>query len=175
MRKLIVMIVFSAFSALLLKGQGPAFFENEVLGIAFASETQWTEVISGEPGSMELVNCNQNLHLKMWYEPTMNSAESCLSEILGNEGLNCSTESFSTTVDQHPATAVIAGCTEMRRPVKVLLIAVKNNEGFYILRFKCPDECFRDHRKQMNELIKTIMIRPVEERYICHVPAIKHS
>lgn len=155
--------------------QQPTFFENDVLGIAFASEMNWQSVENVSPGTLKLVNENHNVELRMSYERTDLHASAFLNEVMRREGLNCSVDPFTTLIDQHDATGVIAGCSEMRRPVKVLLIAVRNSEGFYLLQFKCPDECFREHKHQMQELLGSIIIRNNKESYIFYAEQSRNS
>lgn len=160
---------------LVLHAQEPTLFENDALGIAFASDCTWQSVENSSGETLELVNRNHNLELKMYYEQTDLPAGTFLNEVLEREGLNGIVAPFTTLIDQHDATGVIAGCTEMRRPVKVLLIAVRNSDGFYVMRFKCPDECFREHKHQMQELLGSIIIRNNRESYIFYAEQSRSS
>ncbi len=169
------MILILFCCGILVSAQQVSLFENKVLGIAFAPGSTWQSVENASSETLELVNKNHNLQLRMWFERTGKSAQEYLDELTDREGLSRVAEPFATKVDQHDAVGVIACCSEMRRPVKVLLIAVKNSEGFYTLRFKCPDECFRDHRYQMQQLISSIVIRNNKESYIYYAETCRNS
>lgn len=169
------MILFLFCSGVLVSAQQVSFFENDVLGIAFAPGSTWQCVENASSETLELVNKNHNLHLRMWFEPTGMSVQEYLEALIDREGLSLAADPFTTKVDQHDAMGVIASCSEMRRPVKVLLIAVKNSEGFYTLRFKCPDDCFRDHRYQMQQLISSIIIRNNKESCIFYAETCRNS
>lgn len=175
MIKQISILSFFLCCCLVAGAQQPTLFENDALGIAFASECTWQSVENTSCGILELVNRNHNLELKMYYEQSDLTEGAFLNDVLQKEGLNGSAEPFTTLIDQHDATGVIAGCTEMRHPVKVLLIAVKNSDGYYVLRFKCPDECFREHKHQMQQLLGSIIIRNNRESYIFYAEQSRNS
>ena len=42
--------------------------------------------------------------------------------------------------------------------MKVLLIAIEHPGCYYMVRIQCPEECFRDHKEQLDQLIKSIRI-----------------
>lgn len=169
------MILFLFCTGMLVSAQQVSFFENDMLGIAFAPGSTWQYVGNTSSETLELVNKNHNLHLRMWFEPTGMSAQEYLEALIDREGLSLAADPFTTTVDRHDAMGVIASCSEMRRPVKVLVIAVKNSEGFYTLRFKCPDDCFSDHRYQMQQLISSITIRNNKESCIYYAETCRNS
>jgi hypothetical protein len=175
MKNYISILLLLACCSLPISGQQPVFFGTDVQGIAFASLSDWESVENHSAGTMELVNQNHNLHLTMWYEHSDLTARDCLAELMDREGLSANAAPFPTLVDQHDAVGVIAGCSEMRRPVKVLLFAVKNSDGYYVLRFKCPDECFTEHLNQMQQLIGSITIRNNKESYIYYANQTRNS
>lgn len=160
---------------LAVSGQQPVIPGMDVQDIALAPGSDWQSVENHAAGTMEMVNQNHNLHLKMWYERTSQSVLECLAELMNREGLSTSCEPFPALVDHHDAMGVIAGCSEMRRPVKVLLFAVKNNDGFYVLRFKCPDECFTEHLHQMQQLISSIVIGNNKESFLYYAEKSRNS
>lgn len=100
------------------------------------------------------------------FERSAQSARECITSLMNREGLTPTSEPFPSLVDQHDAIGVIAVCSEMRRPVKVLLFAVKNSDGFYVFRFKCPNESFMEHLCQMQQIISTILIQNNRENCI---------
>jgi hypothetical protein len=175
MKKSVSILFLIASCSLLVSGQQPLFIGSDVRGIAFASGSDWESVENPAAGTMELVNQNHNLHLKMWYERSELSARECLAELMDREGLSTNADPFPALVDQHDAMGVVAGCSEMRRPVKVLLFAVKNSDGFYVFRFKCPDECFTEHLNQMQQLISSITISNNKESYIYYANQARNS
>ncbi len=175
MKKQISILFIYLCSGLLVSGQQPLFFGNKLPGISFTSASDWQSVDNTATGTLELVNQNHNLQLKMWYESTGMSARDYLAELMDREGLVAAIEPFTTLVDHHIATGVIAGCSEMRRPVKVLLFAVQNSNGFYVLRFKCPDECFPEHRYQMQELISSVIIMNNRESFLYYAEQSRNS
>lgn len=160
-------IVFLTFlSCCRIYGQAEEVFSCIELGIVFTSNSDWTFPGYGGSGVFNIENINHNMTLKAWYEESGLTAVECLNEIMEREGMCNLIRPFTTMVDQQDATAVIAGFHKMRKPYRILLLAVKRKEGYNIITFTCPDACFRDQSRKLKELIGSIEFIPAEEGYM---------
>lgn len=155
--KQVLYIIILSFLAATAGAQQLTLFETEDFGVAFFADSEWSRII-GDSEGLELVNQNHNLHVRMFEVESAETPANFLSEMLLKEGFSHEDDPFEVIVDGRTAHAVMGQCCEMRRPVKVLLIAIESNEGYYLVRFKCPAECFREHRKMMSELISSIRL-----------------
>jgi len=141
-----------------MDAQQLSLIEDEDLGIAFCADSQWTRVSSDGNEYFEFENKNHNLNVIMWREKSAKSPTYFLEEMIKQQSLASDENPFELLVDGKLALAAIGNCNEMRRPKKVLLIAVPTIEGYYMIRFKCPAECFREHRRMMSELVNAIRL-----------------
>lgn len=135
-------------------GQAPTVYESELLGVRFISDSQWvSKCYDGKVFMVE--NKNHNIQVRVWHTDESVKVGKCLEHVVLNEGLCKMGEPFSTTVDGKRATAIIAGCVKMHRPYRVLIMAVEKERGYDIFSATCPEDCFKDHCKQMKLLIRS--------------------
>lgn len=146
--------------------QKSSVFENSGLGMAFTASSQWIQVSNENCEILELVNPNNNLKVKMWSEITELNASDYLNKLLLKEGLAALDAPFKVVVDNREAEAVVGLCNEMHRPVRVLLLAIHHDDGFYVVRFKCPEECYREHQSHMEQLISSVKLIKKPESHL---------
>ncbi len=167
MKKRIINIVFLIVCTTSLSlSQTASICENTDLGIAFTASSQWTQLNVANTDVLELVNSNNNLKVKMWFMQTKIKAQDVLQTLFREEGLATSGEPFNLMVDNREAEGLVGLCNEMHHPVKILLLAIKGPEGFYIIRFKCPDVCYGEHQKQLDKLISAVKLVNKSESHL---------
>lgn len=156
MKTFVFIILLFLFNGAVLCAQEKKFYEEEGIGIRFLADGQWRQISAGNCRVLELVNQNNNLNITMWHKNSKLSASDFLSQLIDSEGILTETAPFETLVDGCKAIAVTGICNEMHRPVRVVAIVIPDQEGFNLVKFKCPDECFREHRGQIDKLISSI-------------------
>jgi hypothetical protein len=166
MKKFIYTVFFLLCIASMAFTQSLSVFENQDLGIGFEASSQWTRLSSGNSDVLELMNPNNNLKVKMWFKESSLSASDYLKAKMHSEGLSAIEGPFVLSVDNQKSAAVIGLCNEMHRPVKIVLLAIESDNGFFVVRFKCPDECFSEHRKQMEDLISSVKLLNKPESFL---------
>lgn len=159
-----LLIFLTAFSG--LQAQEEIVYQHPDLDIQFTASSNWNKIAySAENSSYELVNQNNNMHMKVWYENTNKSVDEFLRKEICMNGM-VDEELFATMMDKQHAYGICAVCSEMRRPYKVMLLAIPADNGFYCFRFRCPEECFPEHKAQIQKLLKTVTFSPVVEREV---------
>lgn len=159
------MLLFLLISSGML-AQDEIVYQHPTLGIQFTASPNWVQVrYSGENTTYELVNQNNNMHMKLWFEKTESSIVEFLRNKVCKEGM-VDEETFVTRLDNQEAYGICAICSKMRRPYKVMLIAIPEEDGIYLLRFRCPEECYMEHHEQIQNLLKTVTFNPVVERTV---------
>jgi hypothetical protein len=149
-----------------LQAQDEIVYQHPALGIQFSASPNWKHVVhSGENMTYELVNQNNNMLMKMWFVKTEKPVIEYLRSEVCKEGM-VDDRPFITDIDEQVAYGIGAICSEMRRPFKVMLIAMPTEDGLYLFKFKCPEECYAEHQKQIQELLETISFGPVVERTV---------
>jgi hypothetical protein len=166
MRKIIYTLFFLMCISSMAFSQVSSIFENQNLGIAFEASSQWTRLSSGNSEVLELINPNNNLKVKMYFKESDLSASEYLKGLLREEGLSHLEGPFELVVDNRKSSGLIGLCNEMHRPVRILLLAINYDNGFYVVRFKCPDECFPEHQKQMDKLISSVRLMDEAGSYL---------
>lgn len=161
----IALLVFLSVS-LGLQAQNEIVYQHPMLDIQFSASPNWKQVAhSGENMTYELVNQNNNMHMKVWFAETEKSVIDYLRTEVCKEG-KVDDKPFVTDLDEQIAYGICAICSEMRRPFKVMLIAMPTEDGLYLFKFKCPEECYAEHQKQIQELLESISFGPVVERTV---------
>jgi hypothetical protein len=102
--------------------------------------------------------------MKLWFSHTDKPVLEYLRSEVCQDGLITGEGPFATVLDNHQAFGICAIYSEMRRPFKVMLIAMPTDEGMYLIRFKCPEECYQEHESQIQKLLSTISMAPVVRR-----------
>lgn len=137
------------------------------LKIKFSTSQYWTQVIHADDRSgYEFVNLNNNMQVKMWHSATETPVLDFLQSEVCKEGIISSDGPYPVVIDKREAYAICSHCSEMRKPYKVMLIALPTDDGFYLFRFKCPEECYTEHKKQIEEFLGTISLDMVVERSV---------
>lgn len=163
MMKKVIKYIFSVLVLLslscALQAQNEIVYQHPTLGIQFSASPYWSMVNHAGGGlEYELVNKNNNMHVKMWLSDTDKSvvdflrSEVCENGMISDEGI------FVMDLDDHVAYGICANCSEMRRPQKMMLIAMPSDEGLYLIRFKCPEECYSEHKEKIQKLLSTITL-----------------
>lgn len=158
MKYIFNMIIFVLLMNSGLKAQVVNSSDLSVSGITFRSESTWNHSETDRNDVLGLVNMNRNLQLKLWFQDFEGTAKQCLVGIMDREGCSMLKSPFTTRVDNREATAVIAGKTSGHRPVKLLILAIQQGNGYYVATFECPEDSFRDHLQMMNRLISSISL-----------------
>ena len=149
-----------------LQAQDEIVYQHPSLGIQFTASPNWNQVaLASDKMTYELVNQNNNMHMKVWFEKTEKPVREYLRSEVCKDGM-VDENAFVTRLDNQDAYGISAICSEMRRPFKVMLIALPAEDGLYLLRFKCPEECYAEHQEQIQKLLKTIRLNPVVERTV---------
>lgn len=166
MKKIVYTLFFVLSISSLAFTQTSSVFEIQNLGIAFEASSKWIRLSSGDSEVLELINSNNNLKVKMWFKESKLSPSAYLTSLLREEGLSHFEGPFELVVDNRKSIGLIGLCNEMHRPVKILLLAVNCENGYYVVRFKCPDECFPEHQKQMEKIISSVRLIDRTESYL---------
>lgn len=158
-------VLLLSFSSGLL-AQDEIVYQHPSLGIQFIASPYWNQVDSGNDNmAYELINQNKNMHMRVWYQKSEKSVKNYLRSEICKDGL-VDEKPFECRLDNQDAYGICAICSEMRRPFKVMLIALPTEDGMYLLRFKCPEECYTEHQKQIQKLLDSIRLNPVVERTV---------
>lgn len=165
--KTILVILFFALG--LCHAQVPVELINNYLGVKFVSDEKWIIENSSESNELVFVNRNQNIQVHIWHVKSSRNVHKCLDAIVLDAGLLKLGEPFTLNIGNKSATAIITGCVKMHRPYRELIMAVKNTDGYDILSATCPEDCFRDHCKQLKELIMSFKcFEPVDSYAYFH-------
>ncbi len=147
--------------------QDEMVYKNPELGIQFTASSTWTQVPHLEDGQgYEYVNQNNNMQVKMWYSTTDAPVLDYLRSEVCKEGRITGEGPFSLIIDDQQAYGICSLCSEMRKPFQVMLIALPSDHGIYLIRFKCPEECYTEHTKQIEEFLGSISMGMVVERSV---------
>ena len=157
MKRVVLSLIFAVL-AIQLAGQPEKIFENRKAGLAFCATSQWQQVNTSDDKVLELVNPNGNLHVRLWADQTKLGAVQYLEKQFNSEGVSVFKGPFEIEINNYRATAIIGSCAERLTPRKVMLMAVEKTDGFWIIQFKCPEECFREHELQLKELINAVVL-----------------
>lgn len=148
-----------------LLGQDEIVYRHPELGIQFTASPNWTKVSRlDDRTGYEFVNLNNNMNVRMWYSVTEIPVLEYLRSTICKEGRVSPDGPFSLVIDNREAYGISANCTEMRKPFQVMLIALPTADGMYLLRIKCPEDCYTEHKKQIDELLGSISLGMVVER-----------
>ena len=133
-------------------------YEESEIGIRFVADGNWKKISSLQFPALELVNQNNNLNIRMWHQESSLTESEFLYQLIRKDGIYTDNKPFETSVDGCKALAIVGICNEMHRPVKVLTIVIPDFSGFNLVKIKCPDECYRDHKGQIDTLIGSIRL-----------------
>jgi len=162
----LILLIFVSFS-FTIHAQNEIVYQHPSLAIQFTASPNWTQVKhTGETMAYELVNQNNNMQVKVCYSDSKMPVRKYLKREVCNEGMISCDKVLTTEVDDQTAYTICSVCSEMRRPVMVMLIAIPSESGMYLIRFKCPEECFSEHKKQMSQLLRSITLGQVVERTV---------
>ncbi|MFC2089505.1 hypothetical protein ACFLT1_01920 [Bacteroidota bacterium] len=139
-------------------GQKPVVFANQGLGIAFEATSQWSRLQEADSTVLELTNPNNNLSVRMWKESIVEDVDEYLDQRLAAAGMAKLEGPFRLTIDSREAYGIIGLCNELHRPIKTFYIVIPSKSKSYIVQIKCPEECYREHQKHIDELIRSIKL-----------------
>lgn len=145
--------------SMFLSGQERYVYSDNVTGVRIASGVDWSmSEPSGDTQVFELVNRNHNLSLSIWKSQRDVPAREYLMDWIREQGMMVVDGPCLTNVDGLLATSISAECAEMRQPFKNLLLAVPRSSGLLVIHFKCPVDCYPEHREQIQTLISSISL-----------------
>lgn len=106
----------------------------------------------------EYFNSNQNLSVRIWSEDSDSKSQKFLQSLIQREGLALQKNPFKISIEDSESLAAMCFCNEMHRPYKVLLIIMNSDDGYKVMRFQCPYDCFYEHQKHLDQLISSAML-----------------
>lgn len=103
-------------------------------------------------------NPNHNLTLRIWNEDSDSKSQKFLQHLIQREGLAIQADPFKIRLENRESLAAMCFCNEMHKPFKVLLIIMKSDDGYKVMRFQCPYDCFYEHQKHLDQLISSALL-----------------
>jgi hypothetical protein len=142
-----------------VKGQDTHIYNDTFTGVRIASAIDWFEVDgSGDHQVFRLVNKNHNLSVAIWKTDEQAPVRAYLQEYIKKQGMLVVDGPGLMSVDGILATTLCAECSEMRKPFKNLFLAVPGKSGILVIHFKCPIDCYSEHKDQIQALISSISL-----------------
>jgi hypothetical protein len=155
------MLVFM-LTALPAFSQDEQIFQHPDFNFRIQASTDWVQILHPEDESIfEIADPESVLRVRMWQANTGESGADYLLSMAKAKDLVYDAEPALGKINDHNAWVLDATCCMKEKPVRVVLVAVPNEEetkSLYIAQFLCPESKLKEKEPRMEELIYSLQI-----------------
>ncbi len=140
-----------------MQAQGNRTFALQGTTIAFHTRGDWN-IIEENKGKkcLCIINPNRNLEVSIWLINTMLPPGRYLEEQAAEQGISIQQYPFSFNSGTPGTVGLLGQYACKREPYRAVLFAIPHADSLCLVTIRCPESCFRFHRKQLDRILDSL-------------------